>query len=271
MRVSKSQLYRIPQYTGSVTNYLSKSCETASTGSSLRERYEKQSETPELPVSHEIVRKVSSRSTLDGGSPSDENFIAAFIKSLQVVCESNDDMAGKAYPRGEEDPEIISQVFPDEVARRYSPDFITHVLSHLKLSRQSLAAALVYLDRAQKTSGDCMTVCNKNINQLVLCASVISCRVIERRGYSDEIVAMLSGMKNAAALRCSVAFCLEKLGWDAVVTQEETQVYEQLLQTMCDKDQRAYESEKFETSLICSRNRVLRLYYPPSFIKSDKV
>lgn len=271
-RVTKAPIYRAPHYDRSVSQSGSKPSDTTSgsSGSSLRELAEKSNwGSSGTPSSHEIVRKVSSRSPLDGGHPSDENFISAFTTALQMVCDENESLADEAYPREHEESEVIWKVFPVEVARRYSPDFINHVLSHLKLSRHSLAAALVYLDRAQKTSGHCMTVCNKNINQLVLCACVIACRVIERRGYSDEIVAMLAGMKDASALRCSVSFCLEKLGWDAVVTREEMKVYEKLLQKLCDKERKEGDIETFEASLINSRNRVLRLYYPPSSMKVE--
>jgi hypothetical protein len=219
---------------------------------------------PAPPSLHEPVRRVSSRPPLDGGSPCDGHVKSAFVHCLRLVCDENEACTADAYPRRGEADNLVLAVFPAEVARRYSPDFIAHVLSHMKLSRRGLAAALVYLDRAHSVTGAAMTVCNKNVNSLVLCALVIASRVIERGGCSDEVLAMLSGMPDAAAMRRAVAFCLDKLEWNASVTAADTGPYEDLLESLCAPGPADPTESELGHGQISSRNKALRRDYPPS-------
>jgi Cyclin, N-terminal domain len=225
-------------------------------------------------MSHEIVRKVSSRSPLDGGAPADDAFLEAFIHSLQLVCDENETRADAAYPHPPHaDPtprdELIDAVFPIAVARRYSPDFLRHMQRHMRLSRRSLAAALVYLDRAHRRAGPALTICNKNVNTLVLSACVVASRVHELRGYSDEIVALAAGLGGATDVRRAVAFLLEALDWDVAVAPAATRPYERLLARLCEdggigRDSVAGGASREE---VAARGRTLRMYYPPSALR----
>lgn len=237
------------------------------------------------PTLHEIVRKVSTRSPLDGGCPAEPEYVDAFIKCLQLVCDENDARSDESYPiekeeaispdsfetsstssqTGNTDDALIEKVFPVSVARRYSPDFLHHLQDHLRLSRRSLAAALVYLDRAHKLAGPVLTVCNKNVNSLVLSALVVACRVLEQRGYSDEVVALAAGLPGAEDVRRSVAFLLDALAWDASLTMSETRPYELLLEKLgADIRPQQAELPPLRADTIRARIRTLRMYYPPS-------
>lgn len=222
------------------------------------------------PIAHEVVRKVSTRSPLDGGAPSDEAFKSAFITCLELVCEQNADQEEHAYPRGAGEDKLVEAVFPIPISRHYSPDFLRHVLRHMQLSRRSLAAALVYLDRARARKGLRMMVCNKNVNVLALCCLVMASRVVERRGYSDEIMAMLSGMPDAQSLRRSIAFCLEQFDYDARMGLDDTGPYEAQLARMCGGIEPPHIAPEHADELmlkqeqIDSRNKVLKMYYPRS-------
>jgi hypothetical protein len=218
---------------------------------------------PSMPLSHEVIRKISPR-VIDPANNCDEAFVDAFIECLAMVCSENKDRENEAYPRTD-DARKMFDLFPEEIARRFSPDFLRHVLGHMNLSRHSLCAALVYMDRAHALSGNAMVVCNKNVNVMAMSACIIALRMIEREGYSDDIIAMISGMKSAKAVRQTVAFCLSKIDGDAEVTQAETRPYEELLDRMCTTPSVAL---KFVEHLqIVNRNRVLKLYYPLCAIK----
>lgn len=253
------------------------------------------------PMLHEIVRKVSSRSPLDGGAPADDLFMDAFIQCLQLVCDENEPRSDAAYPHdpaaveaGEEEEgkeeddgntpdaastasssaadsdrnRLLSAVFPVSIARRYSPDFLRHMQRHMRLSRGSLAAALVYLDRAHKLAGASLTVCNKNVNTLVLAALIIASRVLEQRGYSDEIVAMAAGLGGAADVRRGVSFLLDALAWDAALADGATRPYERLLARLGEGELPEENVELPGPEAIRARCRTLRMYYPPSALRA---
>lgn len=216
------------------------------------------------PKTHEIVRNVSGFVD-EAVRPCDEFYVDAFVDCLESLCVQNDETRDEALPKSENSP-YIDRVFPTDVARRYSPDFIKHLLRHINLSRRGLAAALVYLDRAQALCGKSMTVCNENVNTLVLCACVIALRMTSLRGYSDDIIAMISGMKNARELRLSIAFFLGKLSWDGTIDRSDTVPYEIMLDRFRSLKTEPIHDQQLERIQIESRNRVLKLYYPPSII-----
>lgn len=242
-------------------------CESPMQGefSSLRKRFGNAS-----PIAHEVVRKVSSRSPLDGGAPAEDSYKFAFIQCLELVCEQNAAVQDEAYPLRGRNEAIVDLVFPVPVLRHYSPDFLRHILRHMQLSRRSLATALVYLDRAHAKKGSTMMLCNKNVNVLAFCALVIASRVVERRGYSDEILAMVSGMRDARSLRRSVAYFLKAIKYDARTRLSDTKPYEAQLERMCGSPPAPLITPEHTNELmlnqeqIDSRNRVLKMYYPPT-------
>jgi hypothetical protein len=105
-------------------------------------------------------------------------------------------------------------------------DYLSRLHKYFLCSDECFVLALVYIDKVCKASS--VTVCELSIHRLLFTAVMVAAKFHDDTFYSNGYYARVGGLsvKDVNALEAAM---LELLGWNALVTTEEYQLYHSLV------------------------------------------